>query len=68
MPNDTAALIDIADQISTARHFAELIRQAHDRPSGAPTAMGAAHVSDLLQGVLDMLSRLIKPEPQEALK
>lgn len=68
MPNDTAALLDIADQISTARHFAELIRQAHDCPSGAPTAMGAAHVSDLLQGVLDMLSRLIKPEPQEVLK
>lgn len=61
-------LLDIADQISTARDFVELIHMAHSRPEDAPTSAAVAHVSDLLQGALDKLSRLSTPTIQEALK
>ena len=68
MPQEPTDFLDIADQISTARDFVELIHMAHSRPEDAPTSAAVAHVSDLLQGALDKLSHLLNPAPQEALK
>ena len=68
MPQEPTDLLDIADQISTARDFVELIHMAHSRPEDAPTAAAVAHVSDLLQDALGKLSSLSNPTPQEAQK
>ena len=66
MPEKPNDLLDIADQIGTARDFVELIKMAHSRPEDGPTSIAALHVTDLLQGALDMLSHLISHKPQEA--
>lgn len=68
MPIKTSDLLEIADQIGTARDFVELVKMAHDRPEFNPVGAAASHVTDLLQGVLDMLSGLINSNPQEAMK
>lgn len=68
MPEATPDLLDIADQISTARDFVELIGMAHSRPEGAPTAAAAAHAAALLKGALDKLSILNTPATKEAQK
>ncbi|NEY90367.1 hypothetical protein [Tabrizicola oligotrophica] len=58
-------LLDIADQISIARNFVDLIHLAHARPEGGPTATAAFHVSGLLQVALDMLSTFNAAKPKE---
>ena len=61
------SLMDLADEITKAKDFVDLIHMAHAADCNA-TAQAAAHVSDLLSGVIGSISAMVKPAAQEVAK